>query len=558
MNSFLLSYFFNMKQVNIIHLEQDIGRFHHMQPLKKPVNGDFWNGEYAIKVDENGYSIKKIKDFTYCAKLAKYKLLKKFYDETDFDYIVVFEDDVVWHNKFYEYWNQILDSIKKIKQWKVIYMGVSTYLQQPLKIKSDIEFMKLPPGKIYTGAYAFFLHRDAIPIVLDRITDNNILQEPFDVTCLGYLQTKYRNECYLTNPQIILADVSGSNIRHSRKQDVFSHKINWNLKNYAVPNKIPFFIISCENVYRLCKKIKSINRLMPIVNPIIIQTTKYNSAMEKMLLEYKSQGIDYYTIRVSEENRHSKLLEFLNNFSILTKYFFISTTSIGFPDQLPTYFFDMIENDIGSKYSSINYISIALNHCKRCNPINYLSHVSNISPFISFSIIKTKTLQLLKSNEKVKTIDIGCYLLDTCKEISDNSFHNISRDDIVQYINYDSHMYDLYKIKKINTKFIKIIIDWAKWYFISEINKIIDNGEVVNNQTHVYITISNKYRKKFNTSEFRLMGISYQYMGNVLIVSLDNTTYNNIFGSSLFALIKHMCIKYGIDLYYIDINISFS
>ena len=103
-------------------MNHDIGRFHHMEEFRKIVGGVYWEGEYVVPCDNNKFKLKIVDQDkgTFAAKTAKIKMFKYFLENCDDDYIIVFEDDIIWHKKFYKYWSKTLDIIKRNDDWKLL------------------------------------------------------------------------------------------------------------------------------------------------------------------------------------------------------------------------------------------------------------------------------------------------------------------------------------------------------------------------------------------------------------------------------------------------------
>ena len=245
--------------IYFIHLKKDIGRFKLIEPLRKKLNGNYWNGEYIVPCDELGNNLQSItpEQGTYAAKIAKIKMFKNFLENSDDDYITVFEDDIICHKDFMKNWAKLNKLMTHNKKWKLIYLGVSSSLR--ISEPNSLDLINLPLDKIYTGAYGFILKRELIQEVINKASDLLLKYEPFDYTCLGHIQKKYNKNCFITNPQLLIVDVSGSNIRHNRKQEEFIKNMGWNIKNYDIPIKIPYFILTNNNITKLDRFIKQLN-----------------------------------------------------------------------------------------------------------------------------------------------------------------------------------------------------------------------------------------------------------------------------------------------------------
>ena len=89
--------------------------------------------------------------------------------------------------------------------------------------------------KLCSGAYGFMLRKDMIPHVIMRI-DNPIFDtNPFDIYCLSYISYVYPSESYVIDPQLVVPDISHSNIRRNFDQQLMWKALKTNEINYFVP-----------------------------------------------------------------------------------------------------------------------------------------------------------------------------------------------------------------------------------------------------------------------------------------------------------------------------------
>lgn len=142
------------------------------------------------------------------AKLNKYKR------------ILIFEDDVI----FCEDFNILFkNKISKIKNWKILYLGASQYQW------SDIEFIDEYYYSNHTdGTFAFAIDESMYDEILET---ENIKDKPIDYK-LWDIQKKYYKQCYTSFPNLVMSDVSDSDIRKSRDVDEHKSKMKWNLYEY--------------------------------------------------------------------------------------------------------------------------------------------------------------------------------------------------------------------------------------------------------------------------------------------------------------------------------------
>src|SRR3972149_4154975 len=98
-----------MDNIYYIHLRKDIGKYYWIQKIKNKIGGIIWNGILGIPHDDKYILNFKNKDqCTWAAKSTKIGLFHHFLEHNIEDYIIMFEDDIMPHKKFYKYWKQVL------------------------------------------------------------------------------------------------------------------------------------------------------------------------------------------------------------------------------------------------------------------------------------------------------------------------------------------------------------------------------------------------------------------------------------------------------------------
>jgi hypothetical protein len=150
-------------------------------------------------------------------RLAKRRNLKR---------ILVFEDDVV----FYKDFNKQLNQLKSYKDWKLIYLGGSQHDWSNINI--DHYHQHYHPKKTL-GGFAYAIDSS----IYDELLSLALRMEKSFDNCLGNfngedIQTKYRDNCYVVYPNLVIADVSDSDIREKRNPEEHAKKLRWDLSNY--------------------------------------------------------------------------------------------------------------------------------------------------------------------------------------------------------------------------------------------------------------------------------------------------------------------------------------
>jgi len=159
--------------------------------------------------------------FAYGCLLSHQKIIQHA-KKHNYKKILILEDDVLIHQNF-------KNEIQKLKNlptnWKMIYFGTSQYNWDNLKYL-DFGFY-LANKSLGTFAYAI----DS-SIFDDIITTSNCKQKSIDNYLGNDIQKKYYNDCYVFNPNIIIADVSKSYIRGERDQITHSKKMKWEFNKF--------------------------------------------------------------------------------------------------------------------------------------------------------------------------------------------------------------------------------------------------------------------------------------------------------------------------------------
>lgn len=230
----------------IINLKKDYGRYLSSQNIIKIFGGSFIEASDCNKLNDKGYVIewKDSNIYTQSAKQTKRKILEDFYNKSDKQYITIFEDDIYLHNDLmYDKKNKILDQLNSFvwkKSPKLLYFGISREFTSTNIFTSEIEFISFAEKfgktiKLCSGAYGFMLRKDMIPYVLMRINNPIFDTNPFDIYCLSYISYVYPNESYVINPQLVVPDITHSNIRKNFDQSILWKALKTSMNLYHLP-----------------------------------------------------------------------------------------------------------------------------------------------------------------------------------------------------------------------------------------------------------------------------------------------------------------------------------
>lgn len=172
-------------------------------PTPKPGNG----------LIENKYALACLRSHIEIIKMAKEKRIAR---------ILVLEDDAILHPDFRLH----LQKLKTIKNWKMLHLGASQY-------NWDVEYTE---GFYYSkntlGGFAYAIDQS----IYDDILKLNEEKLSFD-NLLAKVQEKYMGQCYTFWPNIVIPDVSTSDIRGPRDQEQHSNKMKWQWDAITGKNK---------------------------------------------------------------------------------------------------------------------------------------------------------------------------------------------------------------------------------------------------------------------------------------------------------------------------------
>jgi hypothetical protein len=297
--------------IKIISMPKDVGRKYWTQDIVKKLNATIWDGNDPTQTNNKGivthFPNKNI--CTYQAKLAKKKLFEDFKKNSDARYLFLLEDDIIVHKQFYDYM-QLIDKFINDKKPKLLYLGLSNFSQTDTTPDLSINnFSDLNIKHRVTGAYGVIIHRSIIDTLLIRIDDEYLKYKPFDLTCLGYIQKCFPTECYLTNPQLIIPDISSSNIRNNKSQEYVWSYLAINPYDYIIPTQILIFVIVNDDIILTQYFLKLISMFTPLFKIILIYEN-----------ENQINNFDIETIKLFE-NIQNTISNWFNSNKHITSYY---------------------------------------------------------------------------------------------------------------------------------------------------------------------------------------------------------------------------------------------
>lgn len=204
--------------------------------------------------------LKIIKD----AKLNKYKR------------ILIFEDDVLISNDFKER----ISTIESL-DWEILYLGASQFNWNNIEVENN--FYK---SKSTLGTFAYCLsdsiYDELISLIGSRKRSiDNLLTE---------IQLKTKS--YTIYPNIVISDVSTSDIRDSKDITSYSDMVKWDLSKFNIKSKSVSMIIPCYNQSKFLEEcVDSCLSQSVLPDEIIILLMDDESISMKNSIESKSKII---------------------------------------------------------------------------------------------------------------------------------------------------------------------------------------------------------------------------------------------------------------------------
>ncbi len=138
--------------------------------------------------------------------------------------VLILEDDIIFNKDFD---NKLL-KIKDIDpEWALIYLGASQYDWKDIKSFNENFYY----AEKSCGTFAFGINSNYYDTILNLIKNYEI---PIDTYLGYYFQPKFSNKCFVFKENLIIADVTSSDIRESRDQKLHSSIMKWDLNRYFI------------------------------------------------------------------------------------------------------------------------------------------------------------------------------------------------------------------------------------------------------------------------------------------------------------------------------------
>lgn len=237
-----------LKNVFLINLEKRPDRLNKMNVLLNYHNINYTRInaiDGTLLADEfNNIKNTKITSLGAYGNLLTNIEIIKMAKKNNYQYIVIFEDDLIFHKQF----NEKLKNISLIpNDWKILYFGSSQRVGTINKIKKNKYYYKAQQSR---GTFAIIINHS----IFDELIELWESKYENSDMALEHIQNKYN--CYVMWENLIIADLSESNIQDSRDNETYATKFGWNLELYLFSPNVTILlpVFNGENYLTECIK----------------------------------------------------------------------------------------------------------------------------------------------------------------------------------------------------------------------------------------------------------------------------------------------------------------
>lgn len=250
-----------------------------------------WKGSHKYEQDRQKKMIPSLGAYGYLQTWINILNLAK---EKCYKNILVFDDDVIFDNNFEIKVNKFFSNIEN---FKIVSLGVSQHIWKNIVINDNYYH----PIEFTDGSFAIGVDEIIYDELLDDCLKYNI---SFDSGPVRSIYVKYSEECYICYPNIVIADLSSSDISMSRDMVEYSNKFRWELENFDYivnSNILVSIILTNYNSETLIKdSIESIlNQTYKTIELIIVDDGSTDNSLDIISL-YK----DLFNVRVVSLNKN--------------------------------------------------------------------------------------------------------------------------------------------------------------------------------------------------------------------------------------------------------------
>ena len=149
--------------------------------------------------------------------------------EKDYRRILVLQDDIIFHHDFIQQFYNFTNTVLTSDNWKLVYLGASQHIWE--HVKYDLQQRYYHPNGYAEGAFAVLIDHSCYDDILSKISESCM---PVDSGALCHIQRTYPDQCYVAYPNLIIADIRDSDIRHKRDFKSTGVLFKWDTNLYNI------------------------------------------------------------------------------------------------------------------------------------------------------------------------------------------------------------------------------------------------------------------------------------------------------------------------------------
>lgn len=214
-------------KIFIVNLKRDIDKKNRCIKMFKKFN--IYNYEFMEAIDGTRNILKKkhtntkILNSNALGCLLSHIKILYLSKKRNYNKILIFEDDIIFHKNMNNMFTMIYSKIPK--DWKLLYFGTTQTLNTWYNINlNDNYYNSYKCNGTFAYAINMSIYNKLFKLIWSK--KNNI------DTLLHNIQNDCK--CYTMIPNIVISDVTASNIRDSREMKYTSKLFGWNLQNYEL------------------------------------------------------------------------------------------------------------------------------------------------------------------------------------------------------------------------------------------------------------------------------------------------------------------------------------
>jgi hypothetical protein len=140
--------------------------------------------------------------------------------------ILIFDNDCLFDTNFKTKYLDFYNNVNKV-DWKILLLGSSDY-----GLPEEVTPPYYSPKKLTTcGSFAIAIDHSIYYEILEEALK---METNFDNLPIGNIYEKYKNQCFVAYPNIVIADVRTSTIRSGRDIVAHSQTMRWDLDNFIL------------------------------------------------------------------------------------------------------------------------------------------------------------------------------------------------------------------------------------------------------------------------------------------------------------------------------------